>query len=305
MMRSVHRRLALPLVGLLALSLQTGCPKKTTVEVAPKSAAGDLLKLSLKPGDKLTGKVTVRLERSESGKKRPKVFAMVMKEEHSVASVESGVLHMTAAFVDIEPQGESSKERKDGEAMARALSTSKVSFDVTARGDVTNFDIALPAEVVDTKEGREMEAQMRDAKQIAQAVFGADRGPIFDPASVETGKTWPIRATIPIPQGGTKSWEITGTYEKNDGGIAEVALEGKVSGESRGTQLTGELKGKLKLNVKGGYLTYQDMDTTSVFRGKDGSETNVHVHITWEGDAPAAAPTPPPAQTEGGSQLVQ
>jgi hypothetical protein len=303
MMRSVPRRIALPLVGLFALSLQAGCPKPQKVEVAPKQTSGDLLKLSLKSGDKLTGKLTVRLERSESGKKRPKVFALVMKEEHTVASAEGGVLHMTAAFVDIEPQGESSKERKDGEAMARALSTSKISFDLTARGDVTNFDISLPAEVAETRDGKEMEGQMRDAKQIAQAVYGADRGPIFDPSPIETGKSWPIRATIPIPQGGTKSWELNGTYDKNDGGIAEVTLEGKVSGESRGTQLTGELKGRLKLNVKGGYLTYQDMDTTSTFRGKDGSETNVHVHVTWEGDPPAAAPASPPS-SEAASQLV-
>ena len=320
MMRSFSRmlgrmvgRIPLAACGLLALSLSAGCPKPKKVEMPTLQVPGDVLKLSLKAGDKLTGKITVRLERSESGKKKPKVYALVMKEEHSVASADAGgVLHMTASFFDIEPQGDSSKERKDAEAMARALSTTKVSFDLTPRGDVTNFDIALPADVKDSKEGREMEAQMRDARQIAQAVYGADRGPIFDPQPIEKGKNWPIRASIPIPQGGNKSWEITGTYEKNEGGVADINLEGKVAGESRGTQLTGELKGKLKLHVQRGALTYQDVDTTSVFRAQDGSETNVHIHMTWEAEAaaPAAAPAAaappaaPPTPTEGGSQLV-
>jgi hypothetical protein len=257
-----------------------GCPKPPPPVVVPPPPPGDTLRLMGKAGDKATGSVKVRLEKSEVGStKKPKTFAFNLEEEHVVEKAdESGNLHMTAKFFNIEAQGDSAKEKKAGEAMARALSEIQIAYDVSNRGDVTNFEVKnIP------------DNYLSEARLIASWVYGAEHGPLFDSGPIEQGKAWQVRAQIPIPSGGSKNWEIGCTYSKKERNVASIAVEGKVTGESQGTQLSGEVKGEIRLDVPRGVLTYQDIDSVSTFRSggdKEGGH-QVHIHITWEAQAPA------------------
>ena len=279
---SLSKSLATSLAVLAAatafsLSL-SGCPKPPPPVVTPPPPPGDTLRLIGKAGDKASGNVKVRLEKSEAGSsKKPKVFAFNLEEEHTVEKAdESGNLHVTGKFFNIEAQGDDKKERKAGEAMARALSEIQIAFDISNRGDVTNFEVKnIPDNYIS------------EARLIAAWVYGAEHGPLFDSGPIEQSKGWQVRAQIPIPSGGSKNWEINCTYAKKERNVATVAIDGKVTGESQGTQLSGELKGEVKLDVAKGVLVYQDIDSNSVFKSGDSGGHQVHIHVTWEAQAPA------------------
>ena len=267
-----------------ALVTTTGCPKPSTIKVPPPPP-GDLLRFVAKANDKLSGKVNVRFEDGDIGVKKPAVYAFVFKEEHQAQTVDaSGNMNFSASFFDVEPVGDSAKDKKAGEPLARALQTVKIAYTMSARGDVTNFDVKIPDDIKDSKDGKQMERQLGYVRLIAQWVYGADRGPQFDPSHIEAGKSWPIRASIPTPSGGSKNWDMTCTYAKREQGVAFVNMEGKVSGENQGTKLSGEVKGELRLRIGEGRLTYHDIDTTSTFRAGDQSSGGhqVHIHVTWE-----------------------
>lgn len=255
-----------------------GCPKPPPPVVVPPPPPGDTLRLIGKAGDKASGNVKVRLEKSESGSsKKPKVYAFQLEEEHVVEKAdESGNLHVTGKFFNIEAQGETSKEKKAGEAMARALSEIQVAYDVSNRGDVTNFEVKnIP------------DNYLSEARLIASWVYGAEHGPLFDSGPIEQSKGWQVRAQIPIPSGGSKNWEINCTYAKKERNVASINVEGKVTGESQGTQLSGEVKGEVRLDIAKGVLVYQDIDSNSTFKSGDSGGHQVHIHVTWEGQAPS------------------
>lgn len=280
---SVLRPLTLALT-LCALPL--GCtPKHKPEPIKPPPPPGDLLRLVHRSGEKVQGKIAVRYEEGEEGnKKKQRIFAVLLKEEHTITNIdESGTMHMAASFLEPETQGDSPKEKKTGEALARALSEVKITYDITPRGDVTNFDVTL---------GKEHSAVLKPTRQIAQWVYGADRGPLFDPGPIEVAKDWTIRAQIPIPQGGSKNYDITCTYDKREKDEATLSMNGKVSGESQGIKVSGELKQQLRLNVPQGRVLYSDVDTTQVFRSGDQESggSMMHVHITWEATGEPPAP---------------
>jgi hypothetical protein len=272
-----------------ALVTTTGCPKPSAIKVPPPPP-GDMLRYLAKANDKLTGKVNVRFEDGDLGVKKPTVYAFMFKEERQVQSVDgTGNMNYTASFFDVEPVGDTPKDKKAGEQLARALQTVKIAYTMSPRGDVTNFDVKVPDDIKESKEGKQMERQLGYVRLIAQWVYGADRGPQFDPGHIEAGKGWPIRASIPTPTGGSKNWDMTCTYAKREQGIAYINMEGKVSGENQGTKLSGEVKGELRLRIGEGRLTYHDIDTTSTFRAGDQSSGGhqVHIHVTWEAEQAA------------------
>ena len=265
-------------------------PKPKPQPPPPPPPPGDLLHYAGKANEKLVGKVSVRVEESNIGAKKPKVSAFQFGEEHTITEVKpDGSMHITGAFVNVETLGDTPREKKEGEVVARALQEVKVAYDVDPRGNVTNFAAPLSDEY-DAK-------VLSRTRLIAQWVYGADRGPLFDPGLIEATKGWKIRAEVPIKAGentvGNKNWDIDYTYTKKEKGIISIELNGKVSGESQGTQLSGEVKGELRLDNRAGHLTYQDIDSNSTFRagGSDKGGHNVHIHVTWEAatDAPPAA----------------
>lgn len=273
-------------------ALQLGCPKPKPQPLPPKPA-GDVLRIGGKQGDTASGKVSVRIEDSDAGsKKRPKVVAFLLNEEHTVSGVkDGGTLSVTAKFFDIEAQGETPKEKKENENLARALSEVKITYDVDTRGNVSSLDV-----------GNVPEKFLPMARQIATWVYGADRGPMFDAGPVEVGKGWVTRAQIPIPAGGNKNWEINGSYDKKDKNLALLKLTGKVSGESQGTQVSGEIVGEVSLDVDAGRLVHQDIDSQSTFRTAEQTSGGhmIHIHMTWDQTPGGAAPAAPAAAAGGG-----
>ena len=287
MMQFSNDRARIAGVGITLLLGLTGCPKKPAV-VAPPVPPGDTLRLSAKAGDKASGNIKIRLEKVDvGGKKKPKTYAFQLEEEHVFEKVDaSGSMHVTAKFFNVEAQGDTPKEKKAGEDLARALSDMQVAYDLNTRGDVTNFEVKnVP------------DANLSEARLIAVWVYGAERGPMFDAGPIETGKAWQTRAQIPIPAGGSKNWEIDCNYAKKEKNVAFVTVAGKVTGESQGTQLTGEIKGEFRLDVGRGALVYQEMDSQSTFRTGESGGQQIHIHVTWEGQAPAGGAAPAEGQS--------
>jgi hypothetical protein len=265
--------------------------------MVPPPPPGDTLRLMGKTGDKVGGSVKVRVEKGDAGStKKPKVLAFQLEEEHVVEKTDdSGSMHMTAKFFNVEAQGDTPKEKKAGEPMARALSEIQIAYDITNRGDVTNFEVKnVP------------DSYISEARLIAATVYGAEHGPLFDSMPIELSKGWQIRAQIPIPSGGSKNWEINCTYAKKERNVATIGIEGKVAGESQGTQLSGELKGDVRLDIGKGILVYEDVDAQSVFRsGGDSSGGHMlHVHITWEVAAPAGGDAAAPPADGKNTQVM-
>ncbi|MBL9004620.1 MAG: hypothetical protein JNJ46_10255 [Myxococcales bacterium] len=293
MMQMSNDRARITGLAVLAVLGLAGCPKKNAV-VAPPVPPGDALRLVAKAGDKVGGNVKIRLEKTDvGGKKKPRTYAFQLEEEHVFEKVDpSGSMHVTAKFFNVEAQGDTPKEKKAGEDLARALSDMQIAYDVTTRGDVTNF------EVKNVPDGF-----MSEARLIGVWVYGAERGPMFDAGPIEAGKGWQTRAQIPIPAGGSKNWEIDCSYAKKEKNLAYVTLAGKVTGESQGTQLTGEIKGEVRVDVARGGLTFQEMDSQSTFRTGESGGQQIHIHVTWEAQAPAGGAASAEGQS-GDAQAV-
>ena len=140
-----------------ALVTTTGCPKPSAIKVPPPPP-GDLLRFVAKANDKLSGKVNVRFEDGDIGVKKPAIYAFVFKEEHQAQAVDAaGNMNFSASFFDVEPVGDSAKDKKAGEPLARALQTVKIAYTMSARGDVTNFDVKIFDDIKDFKDGKQME----------------------------------------------------------------------------------------------------------------------------------------------------
>ena len=143
----LNDRAGLPLVFAL-LWLPLGCaPKPKPQPVIPPPPPGDLLHYSGKANEKAAGKVSVRVEESTIGAKKPKVSAFQFGEEHTITELKpDGSMHITGAFINVETLGDTPREKKEGEIVARALQEVKVAYDIDARGTVTNFAAPLSDE---------------------------------------------------------------------------------------------------------------------------------------------------------------
>jgi len=210
MMHFLNDRAGLPLLLALLVVPVGGCPHTGKPQpITPAQPPGDMLRYANKANDKAAGKVQVRVEESNVGAKKPKVSAFQFGEEHTITELKpDGSMHVTGAFINVETLGDSPREKKDGELVARALQEVKIAYDVDPRGNVTNFAAPLSDEY-DAK-------VVSRTRLIAQWVYGADRGPLFDPAPIEVGKGWKIHAEVPIKVGDNtvcnKNWEIDFSY---------------------------------------------------------------------------------------------
>lgn len=286
------RRISVFLSGFLWLSSLPGCPSPVVPSVSPQ-VPGDPLSLMSKAKDKLSGLVKVRLEKLDAGKKKPDIYNLQFEEEHVVESIDAGGgMHVSGKFFNVESQGETAKERKAGDKLARALSDMQISFDISSRGEVSTLDVRNVSD-----------ALLPDARLIAIWVYGAERGALFDAGPVVLGKGWKSRAQIPIPSGGSKKWDINCSYAKRSGAVATVLFTGTVTGQSGGVQLAGELKGEVRLDTERGILTYSEVDAQAVYKIPDGGSQQNHITVTWQKQdrqaPPSSAPAPASAPASG------
>ncbi|MCS6914563.1 MAG: hypothetical protein RMK29_09540 [Myxococcales bacterium] len=281
------------LVGMGGLGLG-GCPKpapppQPVVQPPPPPPRGDLFRFSQQAGTSGQGRVSIRIENEplnpKPGRKGASsgrlMRAYTLTEEHLIVSVDAdGTQHITGKLIDVEGKTDNPKEQREADALARALSEIKISFDRTARGEV------IPAKLEITDVNRPLDP--RTARIVAGSIYGAGRGPIFPEEHVEVGRTWTIRSEVPIP-GGNITWEIEYKYERREGNIAVISFSGKSSGESQGAQLTGDAKGELRFDLQKGALAAMTVDTKNASDpGPQASTpgTILRVHVEWEAVAP-------------------
>jgi hypothetical protein len=269
-------------------------PPPAPVKPPPPPAApkGDTFRLSQRAGAAGQGKVSIRIENeplgapakpSRKGAPAKLVRAYVLTEEHSITGVEpDGTQHVVGKLLDVEAKTDNPKEQKDADALARALSEVKISFDRAARGEISNLDIKDVNKPLDPV----------TARIVAGSIYGAGRGQIFAADPVEVGQEWTIHSEVPIPAGGNNVLDLSYHYDKKDGSVATCSFTGKSAGESQGAQLTGEMKGSFEFDLMKGAFVRILADTKSA-RDPGAQATTpgsvLRVHVEWEATTPPGA----------------
>lgn len=278
-------------LGTLFMTWACGPAPRPPVVAAPppKPAAppGELFRFQEKAGEAGQGKVSIRIESEpfsgnpKARKGPPKLArAFAMTEEHAVAAVDAdGTQHVTGKLLDVEGKGETAKEQKAADALARALSEIKISFDRSAKGEVTRLKVEAVNDPLD--EG--------PARIVAGSIYGAGRGAFFPEQQTEVGNGWKISTEVPIPNGGSNNLEIEYHYDKKEGTVAAVSFKGQSHGESQGAQLSGEIAGDFKFDYQAGRLVSHVLDTRSA-RAEATSGSILRVHVEWQAQPSAAAP---------------
>lgn len=272
-------------------------PPPATVTKAPPpppAPKGDTFRLSQQAGAAGQGKVSIRIENEPLGAAPVKpsrkggapgklIRAYVLTEEHSIAGVEpDGTQHVVGKLIDVEAKTDNPKEQKDADALARALSEVKITFDRAARGEISNLDIKDVNKPLDPV----------TARIVAGSIYGAGRGQIFAADPIEVGQEWTIHSEVPIPAGGNNVLDLSYHYDKKDGSVATCSFTGKSAGESQGAQLTGEMKGSFEFNLMKGAFVRMLVDTKSARDpGAQASTPGsvLRVHVEWEATTPPGA----------------
>jgi hypothetical protein len=168
--------------------------------------------------------------------------------------------------------------------MALAFDELKVQFKRHARGEILAVALA----------GLRRPLDESTARQVVNAMFGAQRGQLFPETPVDVGATWKV--TLPIPQ--TTGWmgdvRYDYSYTKKSGTIATIGVEGHADGrKGDGSKLTAKSTAEYKFDMATGRLVASTSDqlTETTVAAAPATGVRQHLRVEWtvEGEAPATA----------------
>jgi hypothetical protein len=283
------RRVVVAVVVVLAAS----CAHKQAPPppAAPPPPKGDLLRFKAHKGDALHSKVKLLIEQemgtAPSEKRPPRnvllQFSFGEEEEVDNAAADGSTL-VSARLVDAEGQAGATADQRMVDDMALAFDELKVQFKRHARGEILAVALA----------GLRRPLDESTARQVVNAMFGAQRGQLFPEAPVEVGGTWKITLPIPPTTGYVGDVSYDYKYVKKTGTIATISVEGRAEGKKGdGGKLTSKSTADYKFDVAAGRLVASTIDqlTQAETAATAGAATGLrqHLRVEWtvEGEAPA------------------
>jgi hypothetical protein len=275
----------------LVLSACAHKPPPAPPPPAPEPPKGELLRLKPKAGEALKSHVKLLIEQEVAGAQgdkraatKPLVLQFGFGEEESVDSVApDGSELVSARLVDAVGQASGGASQAMVDDMALAFDELKINFKRQARGEVVSIGISGLRKPLDEK----------TARQVLNALYGAQRGPLLPEERVEKGATWKVSMPMPGLSGYEGDVHYDYAWARSDGAVAIIGGEGHAEGKKGTSKLTSKSSAEYRFDVAAGKLlgTMVDqltqVDDTAAPAGGQPVQSAVrqHVRVEWAVEA--------------------
>ena len=256
---------------------------------APPAPKGDLLRFKARRGDALKRKVQLTIESEAAaaqggrhGVSTPVVLQFSFGVEEKVVDVAAdGSALVDARLVDAVGKAVAGANQNAVDQMALAFDELKVQLKRSPRGEIASLGLF----------GLRAPLEEPTARQVLNALYGAQRGPLLPERPVEVGATWKTSVPLAPATGwaGTVGYEVR--YVSKDGGIAALASDGRLDARRAQGTLTGHLTGtslaQYRFDVAAGRMLGSSVDQTSQVEGAIAGQQTLqgglrqHIHVEW------------------------
>jgi hypothetical protein len=228
--------------ALLFLACAHKPPPPAPPPAPPPPPKGDLLRFDAQRGDQAKRKVKLTIE-SESaaaqgsahGASKPIVLQFSFGEEEKVVDVSAdGSALIDARLVDAVGQASEGANQKLVDDMALAFDELKVQLKRTPRGEIASLGLF----------GLRAPLEEPTARQVLNALYGAQRGPLLPEQPVAVGATWKTSVPLAASTGYTGAVQYQYTYAHQDAGIAAITCDGRLDAKRAQGTVAGRLTGK-------------------------------------------------------------
>lgn len=246
------------------------------------------MRFKAKAGDETHSKVKLTIEQEtaaaqggKSGASKPVVLTFTFGEEEKIDAVaDDGAMLVTARIVDAVGQGSAGTNQDTVDQMALAFDELKIQFKRQARGEIVSLGLS----------GLRKPLTESTARQVLNAIYGAQRGQILPEDHVDVGGNW--KTTMPIPSSAGFDGEVhyDYTYARKNGSVAVILCEGRFEGKRAGAvaqKLSGKSSAEYKFDVAAGKLLGSTVDQITQDEGavQAGEVLQVgvrqHIRIEW------------------------
>jgi hypothetical protein len=259
----------------------------------PPPPKGDLLRFKAKPGDESKSRVKLTIEQEQAaaqgdkrGTSKPVTLTFSFGEEEKVDSVApDGSMILSARIVDAVGEGSAGTSQQMVDDMALAFDELKIQFKRQERGEV--MAIAMS--------GLRRPLDESTARAVLNAIYGAQRGPLFPEEHVDVGGTW--KTTMPIPSTAGFEGEVhyDYTYARRGAGVAVIGCEGRFDGKrpqgAAMQKLSGKSSAEYRFEVAAGRLVGSSVDQMTQAEGAIAGQQTLqlgvrqHIRVEWQLDA--------------------
>jgi hypothetical protein len=219
---------------------------------------------------------------------KPVVLQFTFGEEEHVDNVGAdGALLVTARIVDAVGQASGAADQRRVDDLALALDELKVQFKRHPRGEVVALAIS----------GLRRPLDESTARQVLNALYGAQRGQLFAEEHVETGARWKVALPMPATTGYTGDVTYDFAYAKKAGHVATIECDGKAEGKKGdgSGHLTSKSTSTYRFDVDTGRMLGSTVDQLTQVEGAAAgsaapSAVRQHLRVEWslEGEAAEA-----------------
>jgi hypothetical protein len=255
----------------------------------PPPPKGDLLRFKAKAGDDSRSKVKLTIEQEQAaaqgdkrGASKPVTLSFSFGEEEKVDSVAAdGSMLISARLVDAVGQGSAGTSQQMVDDMALAFDELKIQFKRQERGDVVAIAMSGLRKPLDESL----------ARAVLNAIYGAQRGPLFPEGHIDVGGTW--KTTMPIPSTAGFEGEVhyDYTYARRADGIAVLGCEGRYEGKrpqgAAMQKLSGKSSAEFRFDVAAGKLVASSVDQLTQVEGAIAGQQTLqlgvrqHIRVEW------------------------
>lgn len=251
---------------LLACAHRPPPPPPPAPPPPPPPPKGERLRFRAKVGDESHSKVRLTIEQElaavqgdkhgASGK--PVTLQFELGEEEKVDAVApDGSMLVSARIVDAVGQASQGANQKTVDDMALAFDELRIQFKRQPRGDVTAIGLS----------GLRAPLEEPTARQVLNAIYGAQRGSLFPEGPVDVGATWKLS----VPMAGSSGYEgevhYDYTYARKAGTAAVIGCEGRLdASKAQGSatqRLTGKSASEYRFDNAAGRLLGSSVDQTT------------------------------------------
>ncbi len=266
----------------------------------PPPPKGDLLRFSAKAGTLSRSKVSLTVEQEQAaaqgdkrGATKPVTLTFTFGEEETVDSVAPDhSMIISSRLVDTVGQGSAGTNQDTVDDMARAFDELKIQFKRQDRGDVVAIAVSGLRKPLDESL----------ARAVLNAIYGAQRGPLFPEKPIDVGGTW--KTTMPIPSTAGFEGEVhyDYTYARKNGGVAVVGCEGRFEGKrpqgAAMQKLSGTSSAEYRFDVAAGRMVGSNVDQMTQVEGAISGQQALqlgvrqHIRVEWTLDTSNAKDSP-------------
>jgi hypothetical protein len=188
---------------------------------------------------------------------------------------------ISSRLVDAVGQGSAGTSQPMVDDMALAFDELKIQFKRQERGEVVAIAMSGLRKPLDES----------IARAVLNAIYGAQRGPLFPEGHVDVGATW--KTTMPIPSAAGFAGEVRYdyTYARKAGAVAVIGCEGRVEGQRpQGTvmqKLSGKSSAEYRFDGGAGRMLGSTVDQMTQVEGAIAGQQTLqlgvrqHISVEW------------------------